>query len=98
MSNHFAVDTARIAAASGDADRIAATIESEVRAMMATLVALQDCWQGSASARFQAVVQDWRSTEERVTSSLQQISSTLRLTGQDDELVEQTNQARFTAG
>ena len=32
MSNTFAVDTARIAEASGDIERIAATIESEVRA------------------------------------------------------------------
>lgn len=98
MSNHFAVDTARIAAASGDIERIAGSIESEVRAMMAKLVALQDCWQGSASARFQAVMQDWKATEERVTSSLQQVSATLRLTGQDYEEVEQTNRMRFTAG
>lgn len=98
MSNHFAVDTARIAAASGDIDRIAGSIESEVRAMMAKLVALQDCWQGSASARFQGVMQDWRATEEQVRSSLQQVSSTLRLTGQDYEQVEATNRMRFTAG
>ncbi|GAA1164514.1 hypothetical protein GCM10009584_01730 [Ornithinimicrobium humiphilum] len=98
MSNHFAVDTARLAAASGDVERIAGTIDSEVRAMMASLVALQDCWQGSASARFQAVVQDWRATEERVTASLQQISSTLRMSGQDYEQVEQANRMRFTAG
>ena len=98
MSNHFAVDTARIAAASGDIERIAGSVEAEVRAMMATLVALQDCWQGSASGRFQAVMQDWKATEERVTTSLQQVSSTLRLTGQDYEQVEQANQMRFTAG
>ena len=98
MSSHFAVDTARIAAASGDIERIAGSIESEVRAMMATLVGLQDCWQGTASARFQAVMQDWRATEERVTASLQQVSATLRLTGQDYEEVEQANRMRFTAG
>ena len=66
--------------------------------MMAKLTALQDCWQGSASARFQAVMQDWRSTEEQVRASLQQVSSTLRLTGQDYEQVEATNRMRFTAG
>lgn len=96
MSNHFAVDTGRIAAASGDIERIAGTIESEVRALMGKLVALQDCWQGSASARFQAVMADWKATEERVTTSLQQVSFTLRLTGQDYEQVEQANRMRFT--
>ncbi len=98
MSTHFAVDTARIAAASGDIERIAGTIESEVRAMMAQLTALQDCWQGSASARFQTVIQDWQATQERVRSSLQQVSTTLRVTGQDYEQVEEANRMRFTAG
>ncbi|MGO0575383.1 WXG100 family type VII secretion target [Ornithinimicrobium panacihumi] len=96
MSNTFAVDTARIAAASGDIERIASTIESEVRAMMAKLTGLQDCWQGSASGNFQAVSQDWSATQERVRASLQQISMTLRSAGQDYELVEQANRMRFT--
>lgn len=96
MSNVFAVDTARIAAASGDIERIAAAIESEVRAMMSKLTALQDCWQGSAAGSFQAVSQDWSATQEKVRASLQQISVTLRTAGQDYELVEQANRARFT--
>ena len=95
MTNTFAVDTARIAAASGDIERIAATIESEVRAMMAKLSALDDCWQGSAAGSFRAVTQDWGATQERVRASLQQISTTLRLAGQDYEQVEQANRARF---
>ncbi|MDO5740575.1 MAG: WXG100 family type VII secretion target [Ornithinimicrobium sp.] len=96
MTNTFAVDTARIAAASGDIERIAATIESEVRAMMAKLVGLNDCWQGAASANFQSVTQDWSGTQERIRASLQQISLTLRTAGQDYELVEQANRMRFT--
>lgn len=96
MSNTFAVDTARIAAASGDIERIAASIESEVRAMMAKLNALQDCWRGTAAGNFQAVSQDWSATQERVRTSLQQISTTLRTAGQDYAMVEQTNQMRFT--
>ena len=97
MSNTFAVDTARIAAASADIERIATTIESEVRAMMASLTALQDCWTGTASGSFQAVTHDWGGTQERVRASLQQISTTLRTAGQDYEAVEQTNRMRFSA-
>lgn len=96
MSTTFSVDTARIAAASGDIQRIAGSIESEVRAMMAKLNALQDCWRGSAAGNFAAVTQDWSTTQERVQVSLQQISTTLKTAGDDYDLVEQTNRMRFT--
>lgn len=95
MTNVFTVDTARIAAASGDIDRIAATIESEVSALDAKLTALEDCWRGTAAARFQAVKQEWAGTQAQVRTTLQHIGATLRLTGLDYEQVEHTNQARF---
>jgi len=96
MSNIFAVDTARIAAASGDIQRIAGSIESEVRAMMAQLSALQDCWRGAAAGNFAGVTQDWNATQERVRISLQNISVALKQTGDDYDLVEQGNRMRFT--
>lgn len=95
MSTTFSVDTARIAEASGDIQRIAASIETDVRAMMARLTALQDCWRGSAAGSFAAVTQDWSATQERVRVSLQQISTTLKTAGDDYDLVEQANRARF---
>lgn len=95
MSTTFSVDTARIAEASGDIQRIAASIETDVRAMMARLTALQDCWRGSAAGSFAAVTQDWSATQERVRVSLQQISATLKTAGDDYDLVEQANRARF---
>jgi 6 kDa early secretory antigenic target len=98
MSKQFAVDTARIAAASGDIERIAGTIESEVRAMMSMLTGLDDCWRGSAAVSFRSCTQDWGVTQERVRASLQQISTTLRTAGQDYEMVEQVNRMRFTPG
>jgi 6 kDa early secretory antigenic target len=96
MSNAFAVDTARIAAASGDIQRIAGSIESEVRAMMGQLNALQDCWRGAAAANFATVTQEWSSTQERVRVSLQNISVALKQAGEDYDLVEQGNRMRFT--
>lgn len=96
MSNTFAVDTARIAAASGDVQRIAGSIESEVRAMMAQLNALQDCWRGAAAANFASVTQEWSATQERVRTALQNISVALRQAGEDYDLVEQGNRMRFT--
>lgn len=53
MSATFTVDTERIAAAAVDVGHISGEIESQVAALMGRLTALQDAWQGSASAGFQ---------------------------------------------
>jgi WXG100 family type VII secretion target len=97
MSAMFAVDTARIAEASGDIQRISAQIESDVRAMMARLHGLQDCWRGGAAGNFTAVTEQWSATQEQVRTTLQQISVALKTAGEDYDLVEQANRMRFTA-
>lgn len=96
MSTTFAVDTARLAAASGDIQRIATQIETDVRAMMSRLNGLQDCWRGAAAGNFSNVTQQWSATQEQVRDSLQQISAALKVTGEDYDLVEQANRTRFT--
>lgn len=95
MGNQFQVDTERIAAASGDVQRISAEIESEVATMMARLTSLQDAWRGEAAGRFQSVVTDWRSTQTRVRESLDQISRALGQAGQQYAAAEQQNAAMF---
>ena len=97
MSTTFAVDTARIAAASGDIQRISAQIESDVRAMMARLNGLQDCWRGGAAGNFTHITHQWSATQEPVRATLQQISVALKSAGEDYDLVEQANRTRFTA-
>ncbi|HLS45219.1 MAG TPA: WXG100 family type VII secretion target [Ornithinicoccus sp.] len=97
MTTTFAVDTARIAEASGDIQRISAQIESDVRAMMARLQGLQDCWRGAAAGNFTHVSQQWSATQEQVRATLQEISVALRTAGEDYDLVEQANRMRFTA-
>ena len=95
MSTRFQVDTERIAAASGDIQRISAEIDSQVAAMMARLTGLQDAWRGEAAARFQAVVTDWRGTQTMVRESLDQISRALGHAGQQYAAAEQQNAAMF---
>ncbi|MBW8172493.1 WXG100 family type VII secretion target [Ornithinimicrobium sp. Arc0846-15] len=97
MSSTFRVDTAQIQAASGDINRIAASIEGEVKAMMGKLNALQGSWQGGAAGNFATVAADWNTTQERVRASLQQISLALKSAGDDYASVEEMNRARFTA-
>lgn len=97
MSTTFSVDTARIAAASGDIQRISAQIEGDVRAMMARLNGLQDCWRGAAAGNFADITQRWSATQEQVRTTLQEISVALKTAGDDYDLVEQANRQRFTA-
>lgn len=96
MSNTFAVDTARISAASGDIQRIATQIEGDVRQMMSRLNGLQDCWRGGAAANFADITQRWSATQEQVRASLQEISVVLKTASDDYDLVEQANRKRFT--
>ena len=78
MSATFTVDTERISAASADIGQISAEIETQVGAMMGRLTALQDAWQGSASAGFQGVIAQWRGTQSQVRESLESINRLLQ--------------------
>jgi 6 kDa early secretory antigenic target len=95
MSTQFQVDTERIAAASGDINRIGAEIDSQVTAMMARLTGLQDAWRGTASSRFQSVAHEWRGTQARVREALDQISRLLAHAGQQYAEAEQQNASMF---
>lgn len=95
MSTQFQVDTDRIAGASADVARISADIESTVAAMMARLTALQDAWQGSASAGFQGVMTQWQGTQARVRESLDAINQMLAQAGTRYADTEQANTALF---
>ncbi|MGN6634844.1 MAG: WXG100 family type VII secretion target [Oryzihumus sp.] len=96
MSSQFTVDTERIAAASGDIQRISGEVDAQVAAMMSRLTGLQDAWQGSASQRFQGVVAEWRATQMRVRESLDHISRALAQAGSSYNQAEQQNTAMFS--
>lgn len=95
MSTQFQVDTERIAGASADVARISSDIESTVAAMMARLGSLQDAWQGSASAGFQGVMQQWRATQAQVRESLDAVNHLLAQAGSRYADTEQANTALF---
>ncbi|HET7476111.1 MAG TPA: WXG100 family type VII secretion target [Dermatophilaceae bacterium] len=95
MSSTFQVDTAQIAGAAGDINRISAEIEASVRAMMSRLLSLQDAWQGAAATNFQGVVRDWDGVQRRVRESLDTISQALNRAGQQYAEVERANASMF---
>jgi len=76
----FSVDTAQVAAASGNVRRSVDSIRSEVTAMMAHLTNLQDSWRGEAAVQFQGVAANWRQTQTQVEASLEGINRALEAT------------------
>lgn len=85
-------------AAAGVAASMRGTIErvrSECAALHAQLSELQSSWTGSASAAFQGVVGEWRSTQQRVEESLTSINTALDRSVQSYVDVEQQNAALF---
>jgi WXG100 family type VII secretion target len=91
----FQVDTAQIGVVSGDVQRISAEIETQVAAMMTRLTSLEEAWRGEASGRFQAVAQEWHTTQGRVRESLDHIARLLSQAGQQYAASEQRNAAMF---
>ena len=94
--SRFEVDSARVGEASAAVRTSVGTISTEVDRMMRNLLDLQNSWRGQAATQFQGVVADWRSTQERVRQSLEDISAALAAAGQQYEEVEQANARMFS--
>lgn len=86
----FQVDAAQVEQAATRVNGSADTISGEVDAMMKHLNELQSTWQGSASASFQDVAQDWRSTQSRVEESLISIRQALSSAAQQYTSAEES--------
>lgn len=74
----YAVDAEQISAAAAQACTTAATIRSEVDALMAQLLALQDSWTGGAQVNFQATITQWQGIQTQTHDALDSISSQLQ--------------------
>ncbi|MET4098159.1 early secretory antigenic target protein ESAT-6 [Agrococcus sp. UYP10] len=70
-------------------------VQSEVAAMLAQLQALQESWTGQASVAFQALLQEWRATQQRVDESLANINEALAAAGRQYDEVEAGNARLF---
>lgn len=70
-------------------------LQSEVSGVVAQLVSLQDSWTGQAASAFQAVLADWRATQQRVEESLAGLSHALGRAGQQYAEAERANASLF---
>ncbi|NQX29807.1 WXG100 family type VII secretion target [Microbacteriaceae bacterium VKM Ac-2854] len=77
----------------GSMDRV----RSEVAGLMNQLTGLESSWTGQASAAFQGVVANWRTTQQQVEDSMTSISRALGATAQNYAEVERTNAGIFAA-
>ncbi|MCL3861520.1 WXG100 family type VII secretion target [Actinotalea sp. K2] len=73
----YEVDSAQVAQAGAAANSSVTLIRAEVAALMRHLTELQGGWRGSAATAFGGVVADWSATQQRVESSLDQITMAL---------------------
>ncbi len=80
--SRFQVDSEQVASAASAVQGSVGIITNEVDRLMRLLLDLQGSWQGQAASSFQGVVTDWRSTQERVKASLEEINRALATAGQ----------------
>ena len=92
---HFVVDSDTIAAKSQQAHGHIERLSAEVNGMTATLTDLQGTWTGTASASFQELVADWRTTQQVVKNSLDDIGRALAQAGEAYDAAEAGVQAAF---
>jgi early secretory antigenic target protein ESAT-6 len=94
--SRFEVDVAQVVRAGSAVQASATTIAAEVDQMMRHLVELQGSWKGAGAASFQQVVTDWRSTQDRVRASLEEIQRALAAAGRQYAEVEDATVRMFT--
>lgn len=94
--SRFEVDSAQVAAASAAVASSATQLGAEVDRMMRHLLELQGSWRGQAASSFQGVVEEWRSTQERVRSALEEIQRALSMAGQQYAEVEASAARMFS--
>ena len=94
--SRYEVDSTQVAAASAAVQVSAQQLGEEVDRMMRRLLELQASWKGSAATSFQHVVTDWRSTQERVRLTLEEIQRALAVAGRQYEDAETAATRMFT--
>lgn len=92
----FQVDSAQVVQASAAVRASAGQIGAEVDRMTRNLADLQASWRGPAASSFQHVVSDWRATQERVRTVLDQIQQALALAGRQYAEAEESALRMFS--
>lgn len=91
----YQVDSDAVLAATTAAQGSIARIQAEVAALHGQLTNLQATWTGPAATAFQAVVTEWRGTEQRVDEVLSAVGQALGTAGRQYAEIEASNARLF---
>jgi early secretory antigenic target protein ESAT-6 len=91
----YQVDSDAVATATGAVRGSIGRLTAECSGMYNQLTALQSSWTGGASAAFQTVVTDWKTTQQRVEEALTTINNALNIAGQQYADTEAANARMF---
>ena len=94
--SRFEVDSLQVSQAGAAVHASAAQIGAEVDRMMRHLLELQGSWKGQAASSFHHVIGEWRATQERVRTALEDIQQALAAAGRQYEEVEDAAARMFT--
>jgi WXG100 family type VII secretion target len=92
----YQVDSEAVLGATSAVRSSMGRIQAEVGGMCGQLVNLQDSWSGQAANAFQAVIAEWKATQQKVEDSLDAISRALGQAGQHYAEIESANARLFT--
>ncbi|RBP65524.1 WXG100 family type VII secretion target [Brevibacterium sanguinis] len=91
----FEVDADRVSSAATATAATSQTLVAEAHAMLRNLLALQDCWKGSAAQNFQGVINEWEGAQKQLFASLDSIHGALNTAAQQYSEVEAANSRLF---
>ena len=91
----YQVDSEAVISATSAVRSTIGRLQAEVAALNGQLTSLQGSWSGQAATAFQAVVGDWRATQQRVEESLGTINTALAHAGQQYAEIEAANARLF---
>ena len=92
----YQVDSEAVLGATAAVRSTIGRIQGEVNGLHAQLDNLQGSWSGQAATAFQAVIADWRATQQRVEECLASISHALGQAGQQYADIEASNARLFS--
>lgn len=91
----YQVDSEAVLSATGAVRTSIGRIQAEVSGLHGQLTNLQGSWSGQAATAFQAIVNDWKATQQRVEESLAGINHALSQAGQQYADIEAANARLF---
>lgn len=89
------VDSEALDAKSAEVRGTIDRLQSDINRMQSGLQSLSESWQGQASATFQSLVAEWRSTQAKVEESLSSINQALGYASVQYAETEAANTALF---